>query len=684
MQEDLFNESAGNHRLRERVDWLRQEINRHNHAYYTLDNPTIPDAEYDRLFRELQEIEAAHPDLVTPDSPTHRVGSVSSTQFEPVTHQVPMLSLQNGLAKEEVEAFDNRVRELLGVEQVEYEAELKFDGLAISLRYENGILVQAATRGDGFTGEDVTANIRTIRSIPLTLTLPDNPDVLDVRGEVLMFKPDFHRLNEMQRAAGQREFINPRNAAAGSLRQKDATVTAGRKLNFFAYGIGALEGEKMPETQSAMLDWLVKAGLPVCPERKVVQGINGLMSFFQAIEAQRDSLPYEIDGLVYKVNSLAEQNRLGFVSRAPRFAIAHKFAAQEALTRVLDIDVQVGRTGALTPVARLEPVFVGGANVTNATLHNEDEVHRKDIRVGDTVIVRRAGDVIPEVVANVPEKRPEGTQVFHLPHTCPVCGSPVVRPEGEIIARCSGGWIRCPAQKKNGLQHFASRKAMNIDGLGEQLVEQLVDKGMVNTAADLYALSLADIAGLERMAEKSAQNLIQALNTSKKTTLARFLYALGIRHVGESTARSLAQYFGSMQALADATEEALLEVEDIGPIVAASLREFFADSLNRDLISALEAHGVSWPEQGGAAEEMLPLSGKTFVLTGTLESMSREVAGEKIQALGGKVTGSVSAKTAYLISGQNPGSKLQRAEQLGITILDEKNFCELIHHEKSD
>lgn len=684
MQEDLFNESAGSSRLRERVDWLRQEINRHNHAYYTLDNPTVPDAEYDRLFRELQDIEAAHPDLLTPDSPTHRVGSVSSTQFLPVTHQAPMLSLQNGLTKEEVEAFDHRVRDLLGVEQVEYEAELKFDGLAISLRYENGMLVQAATRGDGFTGEDVTANIRTIRSIPLTLALPDNPGVLEVRGEVLMFKTDFHRLNEVQRVAGQREFINPRNAAAGSLRQKDATVTAGRKLNFFAYGIGMLEGGEMPETQSAMLDWLVKAGLPVCQERKVVQGIDGLMSFFQAIEERRDSLPYEIDGLVYKVNSLAEQNRLGYVSRAPRFAIAHKFAAQEALTRVLDIDVQVGRTGALTPVARLEPVFVGGANVTNATLHNEDEVHRKDIRVGDTVIVRRAGDVIPEVVANVPEKRPEGTQVFYLPHTCPVCDSPVVRPEGETIARCSGGWVRCPAQKKNGLEHFASRKAMNIDGLGEQLVEQLVDKNMVSNAADLYALSLADIAGLERMAEKSAQNLIQALEASKKTTLARFLYALGIRHVGESTARSLAQYFGSIQALADATEEALLEVEDVGPIVAASLREFFADPLNRNLISALQAHGVNWLQQGGLAEKILPFSGKTFVLTGTLETMSREVAGEKIQALGGKVTGSVSAKTTYLIAGQNPGSKLQRAERLGITILDEKNFCELIDDEKSN
>lgn len=683
MQEDLFNDTAGD-RLQEKAARLREELNRHNYAYYTLDNPTIPDAEYDRMFRELQDLEAAHPDLITPDSPTHRVGSVSSTQFDPVIHQVPMLSLQNGLTKDEVEAFDNRVRELLGVEHVEYEAELKFDGLAINLRYENGVLVQAATRGDGFTGEDVTANIRTIRSIPLTLSLSSPPHVLDVRGEVLMFKPDFQRLNELQREAGHREFVNPRNAAAGSLRQKDATVTAGRKLNFFAYGIGALEGGQMPETQSAMLNWLLKAGLPVCPQRKVVQGLEGLMAFFQAMENQRESLPYEIDGLVYKVNSFAQQNRLGFVSRAPRFAIAHKFAAQEALTRVLDIDVQVGRTGALTPVARLEPVFVGGANVTNATLHNEDEVHRKDIRIGDTVIVRRAGDVIPEVVANVPERRLKSAGVFHLPRACPVCGSQVVKPDGETIARCSGGWVRCPAQKKNGLQHFASRKAMNIDGLGEQLIEQLVDKNMVNTAADLYALGVTDVAGLERMAEKSAQNLIEALDKSKNTTLSRFLYALGIRHVGESTARALAHYFGSIHALVDATEEQLLEVEDIGPIVAASIREFFDDPVNRNLVGELQAHGVNWAEEDAHSWMTLPLSGKTFVLTGTLESMSREAAGEKIQALGGKVTGSVSAKTTYLIAGQNPGSKLRRAEQLGITILDEKNFSELIHHEKSN
>jgi len=683
MQEDLFSATASD-RLREKAAGLRKELNRHNYAYYTLDNPTISDAEYDRLFRELQDIEVAHPALVAPDSPTHRIGSASSTQFDPVTHLVPMLSLQNGLTKEEVEAFDNRVCDLLGVKSVEYMAELKFDGLAINLRYENGTLVQAATRGDGFVGEDVTANIRTIRRIPLTLSLSENPRVLDVRGEVLMFKSDFHSLNEAQRLAGQREFINPRNAAAGSLRQKDAAVTAGRKLGFFAYGIGALDGAEMPDTQSALLDWLERAGLPVCPERTVVQGRDGLMSFFLRMEDQRESLPYEIDGLVYKVNSTASQNRLGFVSRAPRFAIAHKFAAQEVQTCILDIDVQVGRTGALTPVARLEPVFVGGANVTNATLHNEDEVHRKDIRVGDTVIVRRAGDVIPEVVANVPERRPEGTQVFHLPPTCPVCDSPVVRPEGETIARCSGGWIRCLAQKKTGLQHFASRKAMNIDGLGEQLIERLVDKNRVNTAADLYALNAAEIASLERMAEKSAQNLVQALDASKNTTLSRFLYALGIRHVGESTARALALSFGAIHALMEATEEQLLEVEDIGPIVAASIRAFFADPVNRDLVRALQERGVNWPEQDDTKEEILPFFGKTFVLTGTLETLSREMAAEKIQALGGRVTGSVSAKTTCLVAGQNPGSKLRRAEQLGITILDEKKFNELIHHEKSN
>ena len=683
MQEDIFYRPLSDS-VQERAAWLRQALNRHNYAYYVLDAPTIPDAEYDRLFRELQEIEAAYPDLLLPDSPTQRIGSGVSSQFEPVTHQTPMLSLQNGLTKEEVALFDQRLRELLGKESVEYEAELKFDGLAVNLRYENGLLVQAATRGDGYTGEDVTANIRTIRCIPLRLFVENAPRVLDVRGEVLMFKPDFLRLNAGQRAFGNKEFINPRNAAAGSLRQKDPTVTAGRKLNFFAYGIGSLEGMPMPMTQDGVLAWLEKAGFPVCAERDVVTGLTGLMSFFHAVEKKRESLPYEIDGLVYKVNSLAQQHKLGFVSRAPRFAIAHKFAAQEALTQVLDIDVQVGRTGALTPVARLMPVFVGGANVTNATLHNEDEVRRKDIRIGDTVIVRRAGDVIPEVVASVPESRPETAREFHMPATCPACGSPVIRPKGETIARCSGGWVRCPAQKKNGLQHFASRKAMYIEGLGEQLIEQLVDKGWVETAADLYGLSLADFASLDRMAAKSAQNLVQALEKSKKTTLPRFLYALGIRHAGESTARSLAVHFGSMSKLMQATEAELLEIEDVGPIVAESIRAFFDDALNVRLIEQLQAHGVTWEEKNYQKAANLPLLGKVFVLTGTLESFSREEAIERIRALGGKVSSSVSAETAYVIAGKKPGSKLARAKQLGVAVLDENAFSELIHDEKSD
>lgn len=682
MQEDLFDRAIPDS-LQARAAWLRKELNRHNYAYYVLDAPTIPDAEYDRLFRELQEMEAAHPDLLSPDSPTRRVGGGVSSRFDAVTHKTPMLSLQNGLTEEEVALFDQRLRELLEEEHVEYEAELKFDGLAVNLRYENGLLVQAATRGDGYTGEDVTANIRTIRCIPLRLFLEDAPRVLDVRGEVLMFKPDFLRLNEGQRAAGNREFINPRNAAAGSLRQKDPAVTAGRKLNFFAYGIGALEGTPMPPTQDGILAWLKKAGFPVCPERGVVTGLAGLMSFFHSVEKKRESLPYEIDGLVYKVNSLAQQHSLGFVSRAPRFAIAHKFAAQEALTQVLDIDVQVGRTGALTPVARLTPVFVGGANVTNATLHNEDEIKRKDIRIGDTVIVRRAGDVIPEVVASVPERRPETAREFHMPAACPVCGSPVVRPEGETIVRCSGGWVRCPAQKKNGLQHFASRKAMYIEGLGEQLIEQLVDRGWVKTAADLYGLSLSDFASLDRMAEKSAQNLVQALEKSKNTTLPRFLYALGIRHVGESTARSLAAHFGCIGNLMQATQAELLEIEDIGPIVAESVRAFFDDALNIQLIEQLQAHGVTWKENSPTEAESLPLSGKVFVLTGTLEFFSREGASEKIRALGGKVGSSVSDKTDYVVAGQKPGSKLARAKQLGIAVLDENAFSELIHDEKS-
>jgi DNA ligase (NAD+) len=667
----------------ERAAWLRAELNRHNHNYYVRDAPTIPDAEYDRLFRELQALEEANPELITPDSPTRRVGGQASSQFAPVTHSVPMLSLNNGFSEEEIASFDRRVREGLRAEEAEYATELKFDGLAINLRYENGVLTQAATRGDGFTGEDVTASVRTIRAIPLRLNTPHPPAVLDVRGEVLMFKADFARLNTRQREAGLREFANPRNAAAGSLRQLDPRITAERRLQFFAYGAGLVEGATLPETHSALLDWYQALGMPVCPERAVVNGADGLLSFFHMVEAKRDSLPYDIDGVVYKVNRFAEQERLGFVSRAPRFALAHKFAAQEALTVVQDIGVQVGRTGAITPLARLAPVFVGGANVTNATLHNEDEVRRKDIRIGDTVIVRRAGDVIPEVVTFVPERRPADAREFVMPVNCPVCGSPIVRPEGEAVARCSGGWTKCVAQKKNGLQHFASRKAMNIDGLGEQLVDQLVEKGLVDTAADLYRLDLATLSALERMADKSARNLLEALDKSRSTTLARFLYALGIRHVGEATAKALADHFGTLDALLDASEEQLLEVPDVGPVVAVSIAQFLADPLNRDLISQLRdqhAAGIHWKEQS-VVRASRPLSGKTFVLTGTLPTMTREQAAELIENAGGKVSGSVSKKTDYLVAGQEAGSKLAKALELGVTILDEKKLTDLINYE---
>ena len=569
----------------ERAAWLKSELNRHSHAYYVLDNPTLPDAEYDKMFRELVELEQAHPDLLTSDSPTQRVGGKPLPQFEQVRHSVPMLSLNNAFGDEDAIAFDRRVREgLQAGEEVEYSTELKFDGLAINLRYERGVLVQAATRGDGTTGENVTANIRTVRAVPLRLHIAHPPKVLDVRGEVLMFKSDFAKLNERQRAAGQKEFVNPRNAAAGSLRQLDSRITAQRTLRFFAYGIGTLEGADMPPSHSALLDWYAALGLPVCNERVVVKGAQGLLGFFHAIEAKRQKLPYDIDGVVYKVNRVEHQQKLGFVSRAPRFAIAHKFPAEEAMTVVQDIGVQVGRTGAITPVARLVPVFVGGVTVTNATLHNEDEVRRKDIRIGDTVIVRRAGDVIPEVVAYVPELRPADAREFSMPAHCPICGSAIVRPEDEAIARCSGGWVKCAAQRKGGLLHFVSRRAMDIEGLGEQLVEQLVDKHVITTAADLYKLGLRSLAELDRMADKSAQNVLNALEKSKSTTLARFIYALGIRHVGEATAKELANHFGSLDALLNASEDQLLEVDDIGPVVARSIIDFLSDPLNRELI----------------------------------------------------------------------------------------------------
>jgi DNA ligase (NAD+) len=671
-----------------RMAWLTTELNRHIFAYHVQDAPTIPDAEYDRLFRELQELEAAHPEAVSADSPTYRVGAAPIPEFKQVTHTVPMLSLNNGFSEEDVENFDRRVREGLGAVQAEYASELKFDGLAISLRYENGVFVQAATRGDGATGEDVTTNIRTIRAIPLRLHGDSIPEVLEVRGEVLMYKADFARLNARQRDAGQKEFANPRNAAAGSLRQLDSRITSQRTLRFFAYGVGALVGAPMPESHSGLLDWYETLGLPVSKERAVVIGAAGMLAYFNDIGQRRASLPYEIDGVVYKVNRLEDQQQLGFVSRAPRFALAHKFPAEEALTQVQDIEVQVGRTGAITPVARLVPVFVGGVTVTNATLHNEDEVRRKDIRIGDTVIVRRAGDVIPEVVAFVPERRPQDAREFVMPSACPVCGSPIVRPEDEAIARCSGGWTHCSAQKKGGLMHFVSRRAIDVEGLGDQLIEQLVDKGLIQTAADLYTrLDLDCLSKLDRMAEKSAQNVLDALEKSKQTTLARFIYALGIRHVGESTAKALAQHFGNIDALLHAATWEngiqLLEVPDVGPVVARSITEFLSDQQNAALVAQLRAAGLAWKDGAHANMSASPLAGKTFVLTGTLPTMGRDDAAALIEAAGGKVSGSVSKKTSYVVAGSDAGSKLAKAQELGIALLDEAGLLALLESIKT-
>jgi DNA ligase (NAD+) len=671
--------NAGGSPFAARAAILRAEIERHNYAYYVLDAPTIPDAEYDKLFRELLELEQAHPDLAAPDSPTQRVGGVPLAEFGQVPHRVPMLSLNNAFSEEEAAAFDRRCREGLGVEEVEYAVEPKFDGLAISLIYENGVFVQGATRGDGFTGENVTANLRTVKNMPLRLAA-DAPARLEVRGEVLMFRSEFERLNQRQRARGDKEFANPRNAAAGSLRQLDSKITARRPLRFFAYGVADTAAvSPAPAFHAEMMDRLAAWGFPVAAERDVVRGAAGLADYYARIGATRPSLPYDIDGVVYKVNRLAEQEKLGFVSRAPRFAIAHKFPAEEALTTVEAIEIQVGRTGALTPVARLAPVFVGGVTVTNATLHNEDEVRRKDVRIGDTVIVRRAGDVIPEVVAVVPEQRPILAPEFVMPRSCPVCGSAVEKPEDEAIARCSGG-LFCPAQRKQALLHFASRRAMDIEGLGEKLVEQVVDNAIVKTPADLYKLGLLALASLERMAEKSAANLLAAIEKSRTTTLARFIYALGIRNVGEATAKDLARHFGGLDALmaAAADETRLQQVPDVGPIVAASIARFFAEPHNVEVIEQLRAAGVHWPEGEPQAVVASAISGRTFVLTGTLPTLSREAAKEMIEDHGGKVAGSVSKKTDFVVAGAEAGSKLDKAQQLGITILDESQFLELI------
>jgi DNA ligase (NAD+) len=658
-----------------RIAQLRTEIEQHNYRYYALDDPSIPDAEYDKLFRELQALEARHPELLTADSPTQRVGGKPLKSFVEVQHRTPMLSLNNAFGDDEVRAFDNRIREALGRAEVEYAVEPKFDGLAVTLTYRNGIFVQGATRGDGSTGEDVTENLRTVRAIPLRLN--GMAADVEVRGEVLMLKADFIKLNDAQRAKGEKEFANPRNAAAGSLRQLDSRITASRHLSFFAYGIGFCDGVVLPGQQDRQMDLLRRWGIPVAQQCRVVRGLDGLLGYYGEIGAQRAALPFDIDGVVYKVNDIAQQQQLGFVSRAPRFAIAHKFPAEEAMTTLLDIEIQVGRTGALTPVARLAPVFVGGVTVTNATLHNEDEIRRKDVRIGDTVIVRRAGDVIPEVARVVSERRPIDAREFVIPTACPVCGSHVAKQEDESVWRCTGG-LFCPAQRKQALLHFASRRAMNIEGLGDKLVEQLVDTHMVNTPADLYRLQLLKLITLERMGEKSALNLLAAIELSKHTTLARFIFALGIRNVGESTAKDLAQHFGSLDNLLAADADALQQVRDVGPVVAQSMADFFAEAHNREVIKQLREAGVYWAEHQPQLAIRLPFSGKTFVLTGTLAALTRDEAKEKLEALGAKVSGSVSSKTDYVVAGAEAGSKLDKARELGVAVLDERQFMALL------
>jgi DNA ligase (NAD+) len=670
---------AASHEVLARVVQLRETIERHNHAYYVLDAPTIPDAEYDRLFRELQALETQHPELLTADSPTQRVGGKVLDGFAPVRHAVPMLSIRTETDTEARGAFnfDTRVKNALETSnEIEYTCELKFDGLAINLRYERGVLVQAATRGDGESGEDVTQNVRTIHCIPLHLK-DCKADVLEVRGEVYMSRKDFNRYNGKQREQGLPTLVNPRNGAAGSIRQLDPKLAAQRPLSFFAYGLGEVRGWELPATHSAILDALQGFGLPVCDERAVVAGAQALAEFHQRVAAKRDTLPFDIDGVVYKVNSLALQKQLGFVSREPRWAVAHKFPAEEQLTVLRDIEVQVGRTGKLTPVAKLEPVFVGGTTVSNATLHNEDEIRRKDVHIGDTVIVRRAGDVIPEVVGVVLERRPADAKPFVMPTTCPVCGSHAVREEGEADARCSGG-LFCAAQRKQAILHFASRRMMDIEGLGDKLVDQLVDEHIIRSLPDLYRLDVATLASLDRMAEKSAQNIVAALEQSKHTTLNRFLFALGIRHVGETTAKDLARHFGKLEAIMSASVEQLLQVPDVGPVVAQSIADFFAEDHNKEVVNELRKSGVHWEENEGTAHLVLPLTGKTFVLTGTLPNMSRDEAKTRLEALGAKVAGSVSKKTDCVVAGTEAGSKLDKARELKVPVWDEAALLALL------
>lgn len=673
----MFSSSAGQQTPESRIQQLRELINRYDYEYYVLDAPSVPDSEYDNIYRELQALEQQYPSLKTPDSPTLRVSGSAANAFNSITHRQAMLSLNNAFEDTELAAFDKRISEALGVIEVIYAVEPKFDGLAITLTYENGIFTQGATRGDGYTGEDVTHNLRTLRAIPMRLNCAAPPQLLEVRGEVLMLKRDFEKLNQAQLAKGEKLFANPRNAAAGSLRQLDSRITAQRPLSFFAYGLGVADGVPALTNHAMAMDYLASLHFPVSHERAVVKGVAGLRSYYQKIGEMRDQLPFDIDGVVYKVNEFSQQNELGFVSRAPRWAVAHKFPAQEALTIVEDITVQVGRTGAITPVARLKPVFVGGVTVTNATLHNEDEVRRKDVHIGDTVSVRRAGDVIPEVVFTVTERRPADARRFEMPTVCPECGSHILKLEDEAVARCTGG-LFCPAQRKQAITHFASRRAMDIEGLGDKLVDQLVEANLVHTLADIYKLDLNTLSNLERMAQKSAQNILDALEASKKTTLARFIYALGMRNVGEATAKDLAKHFGSLNALMEAGTEKLLEVNDVGPVVAESITNFFSEAHNQSVIAELIAAGIHWPESEGKQAASGNLLGKTLVLTGTLPTMSRDTAKELIEAAGGKVSGSVSKKTDFVVAGVEAGSKLDKAQELGVAILDEAGLLALL------
>ncbi|MFL0796664.1 MAG: NAD-dependent DNA ligase LigA [Cellvibrionaceae bacterium] len=688
-QNDLFNSPHQNTsgispELQAEVEQLRQQLNQHNYRYYVLDNPEVPDAEYDRLMQRLKKLEQETPALIIPESPTQRVGAQPLSHFDQVAHERPMLSLDNAFDEDDMQGFNRRVVERLfkagAVDDestaIEFACEPKLDGIAVSVLYHDGKFVRGATRGDGSTGENITQNVRTIASIPLQLMGEGWPPVLEVRGEIYMLKAGFERLNEKARENEEKTFANPRNAAAGSLRQLDSKITAQRPLEMCAYSVGLVEGWELPERHTEVLQQLQQWGFKINPEMDAMPNVEGCLEYYQRILQKRDNLDYDIDGVVFKVNHLALQETLGFVARAPRWAIAHKFPAQEEITQLLDVEFQVGRTGAVTPVARLEPVFVGGVTVSNATLHNRDEIERLGVRVGDTVIVRRAGDVIPQIVSVIESKRTGSEKEVIFPDHCPVCESPVETVPGEAVARCSGGLV-CEAQRKQAIKHFVARKAMDIDGLGDKLVDQLVDENLLHSVADIYALDMAAVANLERMGEKSAQNLIAAIGKSKATTLPRFLYALGIREVGEATARSLSQYFGSLEAVIAANEEALQQVDDVGPVVAHFVSEFFQQEHNIEAVNALRDAGVNWPDIEVVETEQ-PLQGQTWVLTGTLESMSRDAGKEKLQQLGAKVAGSVSKKTASVVAGPGAGSKLKKAEELDIPVLDEAAFLELL------